>query len=457
MINQEFLDALRQGNAAHINGQTLGFRLVFQEDMDLLSQTMAQQSAVQSITLSNNISGIQDMTVFAKGIAPNRQLHTLDLSRNKINRQSALAIADAIRGMPELSHVDVSKCQLDSESVAAIADALATCPKLKQLSISDNNIDSQGAASIANLMRECGQLENLNIGNCDLEADGLRIVTQALPTCRRLVSLDCSSANLNLEDAAILLESLQHSNTPNLVSLTPDTREISDYLSMNRQAVERMTRLLGLHHNDLDSIPPDAIGHIYDILPAINKLNGAQSGATAALKEYLANMPHAGDEDRLITLASLTAQDDQGRSALSNPLTWYHFPTILDSLTKNGEALTLDTLLQENRDGVSYLVTGLATAPDIVIPALNRHGVVLTGETLLDGRHPSSVLQAVISRNAGSDLFTVANWQGGNPSDLRSVYHLLPHNQQAQVTQYHLLNAHVGQQWQAAQSTAHSR
>lgn len=135
------------------------------------------------------------------------------------------------------------------------------------------------------------------------------------------------------------------------------------------------------------------------------------------------------------------AEDEHQRSALSNPLTWQNLPQVLGKLETSGEQLTLDILMQKNRDGMPHLAAALATAPDTVIRALNNHGVQITADTLLNGREPNFTMQAIIDRGMGSDLISVANWQGQPRNDFTAVYRALPEQQQAYASNYHAVLA----------------
>jgi hypothetical protein len=75
-----------------------------------------------------------------------------------------------------------------------------------------------------------------------------------------------------------------------------------------------------------------------------------------------------------------------------------------------------------------------------VILTLNNWQLRIGSAMLRDEQGKATpLLQQLIADDAAPMLFTAANWRGESPEAMREVYHLLPEEQQAAVTNYYAL------------------
>lgn len=340
-------------------------------------------------------------------------------------------MAESLRGHTELTSINFSKCKLDGQSAAILIEALGECPNLREINLSENDIGTQGAQAMGSAMRGLPFLEKLNMKDCGLELEDLRHIADAMPHCRRLVELDCAGANLTQGGGEIMLEGMAKKGNPNIISIFPSCVALDDaYRKPNRErAMESSRALLGCK-GDYSQLSTAETGIIYDLLPAIHKAHGNKIPAVKQFEQHIDTIPRVDHLDA-ITLADITREGDEQLSALSNPRTWQRLPKVLEKLEASGESLTLETLLEKNKDGTTHLENALAAAPDIVIHALNKHGVQLGADTLLqNGTEPTKALEMIISRQAGPELFTLDNWKGAHPTDARRALEALPQEQQ---------------------------
>jgi hypothetical protein len=437
MSKEAFIEALREGRESSIS-KISGLGAIFQPTLDELADALRQSSQLQSIDLPNTIMGRVDFGRFGEALRQQQQLQTINLQQTIITPESAQALADGIRHNTALRSVNLGRCELDTDSANVLLDALATCPNLREVTLSDNALGTKGAEAVGQMMRNTPWLQTLKLRNCEFSPDDLRAIADAMPFCRRLVELDCG-LNASEEGAEILLAALDKGANPNLITYFPTNKVSDEHRKRHRENALELTQALAACHQDFAALPASQMGEIYDMLPGINQTNG-KLVIIAPFEDYVDSLPRVDDRDT-IHLADLTTQGKDGHCALSNPRTWQRLPKVLEALEASGEQLTLELLLQPNRDGESHLATALTTAPDVVIPALNAHGVQLTDEVLLENGKPSAILETLIRRRAGSDLFTHENWQGRSSEGMRAVYNHLPEPQKERVQGMYTLAA----------------
>lgn len=431
-MKPERLEAIANGTQTRISSQFDMPGMLFQNKLDALGEAMAHGGGITHLSINGNIPPSIDYSRFGAGLQACADLQMFDLQHNPFTPQNAQHIADGLRGKTELTEVNLSHCRLDAEGMAIVAGALATCPNIRYLSLNDNPLGPEGAAILANTLQALPMLEVLKMKDCRHGLEGLKAVTEGVTHCRRLVELDCSDHAPDMRQLGgdIMCALFEKKTNPNLIINHPSSIASDELRKANRERLLEFDS--AFRGRPLGEMRASDIGIAYDLLPGMTRATGTDARNYRGLRDYVDSLPRVDDREH-ITLADLTEQGTDGRTPLGNPRTWQQLHKVLDKLEAAGERITLDLLLQPNRDGESYLAVGLATAPDTVIPALNQHGIQITRDVLLDGNKPGSHFEALLKRCAGAELFTLDNWQGHTPAEMRQVHSHLPPEQQTQV------------------------
>lgn len=428
-----YLESLANGTETRISTATSQLGSLFQNKLNDIGDAMTQGGAVDYVDLNGSLNINYDYTSFGKGLQASPNLRVLNLSGNALSAESAQHIADGIRGKQHLTSVQLSRCEMDAEATNILADALATCPNLNNLEIDSNHFGDESMGALNNAVMNMPKLEKLSINYSGVTAEGVEQMGDAIRNAHRLTILNCDSKspkqrrgiNSYLQDFTAQHEHLR------LIMLTPTMDVAFPLCTANRQGLEKLSKEV-LPPNNIEDTPAHRLGMAYDQTRGMLLVN---PGAADKIDMYVNSLPYA---DADINVAKLTETGANGRSLLDNPRMWQNLPKVLDALEEKGEKLTLDHLLQTNRDGDAFLTVGLATAPDSVIPALNAHGIQLTADVLLSNGKPSAHLEAVIERKAGAELFTMNNWNGHHPAEMTQVHKLLPPAQQEQTSYFRL-------------------
>lgn len=125
---------------------------------------------------------------------------------------------------------------------------------------------------------------------------------------------------------------------------------------------------------------------------------------------------------------------------------WQYIHQISNAMQSQGVTLDKARLLQPNSTEQGSYLSRAAELRQLhhALDFLNSHNEQLSADDLLtDDGKPSTVLQACISAQESPKLFREKNWLGQSADSLRKVYHALPKEQQAQVTNYYSLYNHL--------------
>ena len=145
---------------------------------------------------------------------------------------------------------------------------------------------------------------------------------------------------------------------------------------------------------------------------------------------------------------TLLAPDAKGDAILGKAHNWEFLDAICQELAASDKPLTLEHLLQTNRDGVTYLETALEEAPlDKVMAGLRHCGIYLRKDQLIDpetGDANKFLRAACLNKNPGA-LFHADNWQGANPRDVSAVLKAMPEEVQDKIPNRHQLVATLRQ------------
>lgn len=449
MIQPDYLAAIREGRINRIDWHAFSLGKISSSDIRALADAMTHNPHIEAINLGEALMGQQTILELARGLEHNTALKSLNLPNSPVGDEGAKALAAVLRDKKELREVNLGQCRIGDEGLAALAEALATCPKLRHLNLRDNQTGEKSAAALGTMLSKLRWLEKFDLRDSGLKVEWLPPVAQALPHCRALVEFDVGGRpDMTSNGSKIVQEAiLSGGGSQNLIYANPGGLTVSDYTKANRQRALRANEEIENCDGDFASLSATEIGHAADLLPAIRKATGALHNPQKAphvdkFAAYLDTLPTV-DLTQPVTAEALSHKDDAGRCPLDNPRTWQQFDQLLEQADGS---VNFDLLTQKNRDGESFLTIGLATAPDIVIPALNGRGHQLSPEQLLNGHTPSAALEAIMFRNATNRLFTRENWLGQPVRAMQQVFQAMPEEQRALVKNYYSLASAIGSQ-----------
>lgn len=449
MIKPDYLEAIRSGAINRIEWHAFSMGKVSASDIRAVADAMTHNPNITHINLGETLMGQQTVQELARGLQDNTALQSLTLPKSRIDDEGAKALAAALKNKRELREVDISQCGIGDAGMSALADALSTCPNLRVLSLRGNRLGEQSTAAIGAMLPNLPWLERFDIRESGMKSAWLEPIANAIPSCRSLVEFDAGDGlDMTQNGSAFMQAAITSSGgCQNLISAHPSGLAVGDYLKANRQRALKANEEIENCDGDYGKLEAIEIGHAADLLPAIRKATGAAHNAQKAphlktFTAYLDALPSV-DVTQPISAEQLTRKDDSGRCALDNPRVWQQFDRLLEQADSSVDFALLN---QKNRDGESFLTIGLATAPDVVIPALNARGQQLSPEQLLDGRAPSPALESIMFRNATNRLFSRENWQGQPVRAMQQTFQAMPEEQRALVKNYYSLVSAIGPQ-----------
>lgn len=363
----------------------------------------------------------------------------------------------------EMHFIGYASGAMTEEHVRGLADALKHNTRLKTLRLKGQNLSAESVAILSQAVAEHPCLENFKLTACGIEDDGLRAAITSLrhsslhnigfsgnnftnaimpympellrnPNLTKLSLWDAFAEPVAYRDGYELLGRVaRHVGHRNLVEIMPRDADAAteEYLKRNTQ----QARQLGMR---LKSIAWDAwsvaeTAELYARLPAVVEI--LQSGSVKTIEKL---------EERLDTLPlhdfatqKTVRADAAGFTRWDNPLTWRHYAQA-ERTGVEGISISKAEWMQLNHDGEPAMATGIRCGylPQIIQGLLHQGEVITAQDLLTENREPSPLYQAIIEARAHRHVFVQANWESQSVSALRAAYEVLPEEAQEDLSHY---------------------
>lgn len=348
------------------------------------------------------------------------------LFRSELTDADAIALAKALACNESVLRVNLYDNQISDEGIQALVPVLAKHPAVRVLYLGKNAFGDAGALAIADLVCKNRRITDLNLSENTAITDAV------------IVAFDdavISSGHKNIKYCAV----------DNLLSdpdIPPPLSRSQAYGILNGdRAVELESLLLDAVQDQSgvgfgEHIKAKDICDIFARFHAVNSMLPEQWKSTNALAQLFRELPTV-DLLQPFSLADLvTPLFGLKTVPLDNPLLWQEIAYVAECLAAKGTPFTKEFLMQPNKDGDPYIVSGIYSErlPEI-LAALNVQGEAITKEDLLgvDGK-PTPLLEAMIEANQVCALLNAKdNWRGRPFADVRAIYRALPESSQRQV------------------------
>lgn len=431
-----------------------------------------------ALTMRNQPISDAVMEQLAQRIRSDENLISVDFRECNISDKGAAILAESIAGHPSLYKLNLSGNPFGDAGAVAIMDALKTNRSLRVLKMSgcgfrhmpgekwvDKGVGDDTIAALADALQVNPVLNSVSLGNVPrISQEGKRMVAQLMADSQ-IAEL---TMQFNYDDfkEAGLAEIVCAGTNRNLVEARPASGGINAHLlsNLNRILLGHERNCQGKHHAltavEIQTLQTSRngvlhclrrhIGGLADVNEtpeALQKLVEMEQG----LDDFLAKLPEPGKD--AVTLAELFAANEHGLVPLDNPKVWQQLPELADVLNGQGTPLNLESLLQTNRFGQSYLQAGIECGflPEI-IRGLSQNGEDLGDPALFfENGKATPLLGAVMKTGTVPALFYKENWQGKPPQAAKQFYRALPEEAKTAVTNLHALTAQLKQQSQVEQ------
>lgn len=398
-------------------------------DVEAILLAIKESPELESISLENLNIAPNWMQDILQAAAKCPHIRSLSLGGNPLEGKTANILANSLRQWPELEICEIPRAGINRIAADAILPALADKPALQKVNISGNPIRKLGAEHMATLLANTPTLHHMDMEECGLDDSAFRIIGQALANHgQNVVSCDLFRNYPSTGTVEAFADTIINARLRNLVDTPLDDERLNAFCKKNLQKVKHLIFALPddvlENPHGVQALSTTARMEMADRIPAMTA-KSLPAEIMQPVCDMLAALPALKDD--------LFAQDAQGNTPLDNPQTWKK----MDSWPQRP---TLQNLLQPCRSGESYLAAGLAGDPKQVILTLNNWQLRIGSAMLRDEQGKATpLLQQLIADDAAPMLFTAANWRGETPEAMREVYHLLPEEQQAAVTNYYAL------------------
>jgi len=398
-------------------------------DVEAILMAIEESPQLESISLENlNIaqSWMQDIL---KAAANCPHMRKINLGGNPLDGEAGQVLAARLGEWSKLESCELGDAGIDHAAAESIIPALRNKPQLAKLNLSGNPIGVTGVQHVATLMAGNPQLHEIDMEECSLDDAAFRIIGDALATHgQNVVRCDLFRNYPSTGTVDAFTDKIIAARLRNLVDTPLDDERLNAFCKKNLQKVKHL--IFALPDDVLEQ--PESVRQLStthrmemaDRIPAMTA-KSLPAEIVEPVEQMLASLPSLQN--------NLFATDPQGETPLDNPQTW-------KNMAAWPQRPTMQELLQPCRSGESYLSAGLAGDAKQVILTLNNWQLRIGSAMLRDEQGKATpLLQQLIADDAAPMLFTAANWRGESPEAMREVYHLLPEEQQAAVTNYYAL------------------
>ena len=458
MSRKEFEEALEKINDPEVttfrmpSRGELGSRLYIKLCIALQGNTTIQHFDASN-RFGRNDKEIAALTAAVRSMKFNR----LTISRDFMSEGNISMILDALKEHSTLRHLDLSHSSVRDSNAMIVRDLLKTLP-LKSLNLWNSSIGEEGMVAIAQGIGESRTINEVitkvnpgtdNIGPAyDAALDAL-MKNDSLSTWEfRLVPRSgmASSSNRDKQAEAAFAEKelLTASRcSPNLLRFLvyTQTSVIEDQTLQNDEAAEKW--LEKLDGSAIEKLPFAERMAIVRRAPILSHFHERGSEPLLKLENYLEALPKLEGE---ATFENLTRKNEVGMMPVDNPQLWREHSGLLDQLLESGELKGRKKLL-EKFPGSRTCLLDYAVGMDgyeKVAKTLEKHGIPIRADMLLDGTSASPALKMIIDQNKVPLLMTPENWQNQPRHEFSGVLREIPPEARARIPNLHSLAAGVG-------------
>lgn len=409
------------------------------KDKEALYRKLASYTDMIELEMEGCNLKDDDVKTIAEFLPKNKGFSRLFLLQNFIGPEGVEALAEAAKELPSLYTVNLARNMLhDRAGGEAVAKLLHNAPNLLSLNVSLNQLKDEGSMVLAAAVKQAPQLRQLFAAQVNNGPDGFRQLVSSVRDHPDLQSVNLMRTHHIAADATAELDALATlpgGEAKNLLSFTPSGSAADAVCARNKAAME--AALHPLLERSPESLDFHERAAIYERWSAI----------TERLKQISPSLKHFRDELQAFTehmhalpasakdADGLFTPDANGFAPLDNPAIWRNPDKVLEAVERSGQELTPDFLDRPTPHGVTFLESALGAARiSALLPALNAKGVQLRHTELLqeDGT-PTPLFQRIIDRGDGGRLFTLDNWKGAHPSDMRHAADALPAEQRGTI------------------------
>ena len=334
-----------------------------------------------------------------------------------------------------------------NSDVDALVDAIRESPNLREFSLQHDNLSMESVKAIIAALGEKPYLTVVNLREMDIEIQTPHMMPD-----------DYEQNSKETQIKVLLEDAMLENGNPNLAQCSPQSGTTKAYCFENIAAACILRDRMREGINTLN------IGEIQQIQARLPIISRQFATGTGISRQEMDDVFSRFDQLLLNTLPIMTPSlanrpedllepKPNGFAPLDNPLTWEFLPEICARLEKQGSPFTVEQLMAPNKEGKSFLQTRLEAVPPVaVLATLEKCGLPLRGDVLLDGDKPSPLFRHLILEHSTALLFKENNWHGATPEELKAVIRALPADQKP--ANRHTLLAGLSRQQNTAQPAA---
>lgn len=342
--------------------------------------------------------------------------------------------------------ISLEGISLTTEEMQAFAQALRENTCLHTLHLTDCHLTDAQLQMLGEALRENHTLHTLHIdGEQAYGSEGLCDLAGSLGYNHGLISLTCadiaegdknfSRALRNNGNKTLAETSPLQANSQGALACQQNGTNAHFYGDNIARSMQKADGFSTIRIVDLCGMAARLPTVIYRLKNFSEKPEKANMVRTAFAK--IPSLP-----ERPVTLEELFAPHPEAANLtlLDNAATWRELPRVARELAEQGTPLTKAHLMQRNRDGETYLMSGLhSTNLGRILSALAVAKEHLAPEDLLDttGR-PNQFLERIGANRELAALFCKENWLPQPLTALQKVYQaIVPAVKDEQVMNYH--------------------
>lgn len=393
---------LQSSDPANIGGLKFQQKDLTDDSVDVICEILENAPNIRELSLDTNKFTSKGIERILTVLEDHPHFEKLNISNNPLGNGIAPLLARFMNVSPSIQSISAASVGMDDNGMAELLDAASNSKTVRNLFLSGNAPGEATLSAAHSLIRKNADLTNLSLtANNWAAADGF----------------------------ANAFSSVSHRN---LLNLTPASKGVRELMDDNYTVARKINDSL---RDGLEGMDFKQLTFVHNRLPsAFNILERANSDVFQQAKDTfngliakMPSMPKKGSD-----LKAFFQPNEHGFTALDNPTLWQH-PDAAERLADL--SIRREDLNHKTAFGASLLeslANGMSTA--VTVAVLNRQDIKLGAKDLVDSEGaPTSVYQAFIERNDIAPLFTLGNWVGKNPNELRTTLEPLNSYQQKQV------------------------
>lgn len=408
-----------------------------------LAEVISESRKVKQVIISGEADD-DALHVLAGAIRQHPTLRSVRLKRPEASIEAIRAVIDASLDLPELVDLQMRDTQLDSSTLRHIAQKAGQHPSLSSLCLSKNNVDNSTAEALGEMLEQNRKFHFIRLMDCNISGDAMVKLASHAAKQPEIIHFHLHH-NLGNKDAAqAITEHMLAGDAQNLLSCLPYTDKSNRHCVDNSNtARELLTRLAEAQHEGRGET---VLCHAqaYKRWSVMHFIGRNKPQIVGMAQQYLSDLPLMdASNDPLKT-------DDKGLCPAVNPAFWLKAEENLQQIENAGAVIDKKWLQQTTAQGESLLLCALTTAPQTALTALNRRGIRIQTEDLLDAeQQPTPMLQNMITQHNCAALFTAENWRGAKPEEARQTLYALPEEARNRIGNSHQLLAKLSREQQS--------